>query len=173
MGKNLVSFVASGAHAFCEKSCGGIPVQAGNLTRSQLFFALFWLISFVSRANQRHPCLALSTSLNYQDEESIIELNGMSVVEVAADYVKRRHVFRVRPTSEGELLFQTESSDEARSWVESIQMVIDRVWAILTLNSFCEICLAQGIKRRLPVHFAANPSRISTPWAEFIATFLK
>jgi len=54
--------------------------------------------------------------------ESPMELQG-GTAEVASDYTKKRHVFRLKLSNGGESLFQASDDDEMSQWVESINAV--------------------------------------------------
>merc|ERR1719232_1107204 len=54
--------------------------------------------------------------------ESPMELQN-GTAEVASDYTKKRHVFRLKLSNGGESLFQASDDDEMSQWVESINAV--------------------------------------------------
>ncbi|KAI5643315.1 spectrin repeat domain-containing protein [Phthorimaea operculella] len=56
----------------------------------------------------------------YFKGEPPLDLNG-AVVEVAANYTKKKHVFRVRLASGAEFLFQAHDDSEMGSWLESLR----------------------------------------------------
>ena len=54
----------------------------------------------------------------------MVELGKEAKVETADDYTKRVNVFRIRPTSEGDILFQCEKESEVELWVSAISKAI-------------------------------------------------
>merc|ERR1711902_341927 len=56
--------------------------------------------------------------------ESPMELQG-GTAEVASDYTKKRHVFRLKLSNGGESLFQASDDDEMSQWVNAINTVAD------------------------------------------------
>ncbi|XP_071041629.1 spectrin beta chain [Parasteatoda tepidariorum] len=59
---------------------------------------------------------------NYHHGESPVDLRG-STTEVATDYTKRRHVFRLRLMGGGEDLFQAKDEEEMIKWISQLQQV--------------------------------------------------
>ncbi|CAG0879659.1 unnamed protein product, partial [Darwinula stevensoni] len=58
----------------------------------------------------------------YHGEAPLDMTNGS--VEVASDYTKKKHVFRVKLSNGGEYLFQAKDDEEMNDWVKAIQVVL-------------------------------------------------
>merc|ERR1712238_95877 len=56
--------------------------------------------------------------------EPAMELPG-GKAEIATDYTKKRHVFRLKCANGGESLFQASDDDEMAQWVNSINQVAE------------------------------------------------
>jgi len=54
--------------------------------------------------------------------EGPVELEGANS-EIAADYTKKKHVFRLRLMNGGDYLFQAHDDEEMSQWVNCINMV--------------------------------------------------
>ncbi|XP_076312784.1 spectrin beta chain-like isoform X3 [Tachypleus tridentatus] len=59
----------------------------------------------------------------YFRNESPIDLRG-ATVEVASDYTKKKHVFRLKLSAGGEYLFQGKDDDEMNSWIQKLQVAL-------------------------------------------------
>jgi aminoglycoside phosphotransferase (APT) family kinase protein len=51
------------------------------------------------------------------------DIRGNSMVEVAADFKKRPHVLRLRPSAQTEVLMQAKNDEEMYEWIALIQKV--------------------------------------------------
>uniref|UniRef100_A0A0A9ZF98 Spectrin beta chain n=1 Tax=Lygus hesperus TaxID=30085 RepID=A0A0A9ZF98_LYGHE len=62
---------------------------------------------------------AKSSPDSYYKGETPISLSG-AAVEVATDYTKKKHVFKIKLTNGSEYLMQAKDDDEMRRWVEAL-----------------------------------------------------
>jgi len=60
---------------------------------------------------------------NYYRNETPIDLKGV-IVEVAADYTKKKHVFRLKLPNGGEYLFHAKEDEEMHIWISKLQSTI-------------------------------------------------
>jgi len=61
---------------------------------------------------------------NYYRGEPPMELTG-GTAEIATDYTKKKHVFRLKLSNGGESLFQASDDEEMSQWVNAINTVAD------------------------------------------------
>merc|ERR1719402_409127 len=66
--------------------------------------------------NQNTYKMAPDQTFNGEGPEELVEASG----EVALDYTKRLHVFRLRLPNGGEYLFQARDDDDMNTWIRSI-----------------------------------------------------
>jgi len=63
---------------------------------------------------------------NYYRSEIPVDLKGV-VIEVANDYTKKKHVFRLKLPNGGEYLFQAKEDEEMNLWISKIQSTISDI----------------------------------------------
>ena len=118
----------------------GVPIQLeGRLVKKDL--SLNW-----KRARHRswnaywavlqHPYLLLfkdrgSTIRSTRDvaAKHVLELTAASFADVASDYKKRRHVFRLMPVPGTEMLFEARSDDDMDAWLHALEQCVHKVCA--------------------------------------------
>jgi hypothetical protein len=56
----------------------------------------------------------------------MVEFGAETSVEVAFDYTKREHVFRVRVDAKAEMLFQAATEDKLLEWTAKMQKCLSQ-----------------------------------------------
>eukprot|EP00842_Homolaphlyctis_polyrhiza_P000691 jgi/Hompol1/1622/HPOL_005082-RA len=80
-----------------------------------------------SKKNKKHSDRSSDTRYASSDLVERIAITTLTRVDVATDYVKRKHVFRVQPLDARSFLLRASSGHEMEFWIHAIQRSVDIV----------------------------------------------